>query len=79
MKCEPDEAVLAMNTDYYIEGSPLKRFEKAALSMSFTLSNEVKSMKVNENQRKTMQNNANQVQFICLWDFERTRTEQDSL
>ncbi|CAE7685973.1 unnamed protein product [Symbiodinium pilosum] len=46
VKCEPDEAVLAMNTDYFIEGSPLKRFEK--------------------------------VQFICLWDFERTRTDQDA-
>eukprot|EP00438_Fugacium_kawagutii_P035424 Skav206959 [mRNA] locus=scaffold255:59190:73705:- [translate_table: standard] len=46
VKCEPDEAVLAMNTDYYIEGLPLKRFEK--------------------------------VQFVCLWDFERARTEQDA-
>eukprot|EP00434_Breviolum_minutum_P005576 symbB.v1.2.004918.t1/scaffold263.1/size248082/19 len=35
-----------MNTDYFIEGSPLKRFEK--------------------------------VQFICLWDFERARTDQDA-
>ncbi|CAE7214865.1 ATL36 [Symbiodinium sp. CCMP2592] len=46
VKCEPDDAILAMNTDYFIEGSPLKRFEK--------------------------------VQFICLWDFERTRTDQDA-
>jgi len=46
VKCEPDEAVLAMNTDYFIEGAPLKRFDK--------------------------------VQFICLWDFERTRTEQNA-
>ncbi|OLP88001.1 hypothetical protein AK812_SmicGene30713 [Symbiodinium microadriaticum] len=46
VKCEPDDALLAMNTDYFIEGSPLKRFEK--------------------------------VQFICLWDFERTRTDQDA-
>lgn len=46
VKCEPDEAVLAMNTDYFIEGSPLKRFEK--------------------------------VQFVCLWDFERAKTDQDA-
>ncbi|CAJ1456608.1 unnamed protein product [Effrenium voratum] len=36
----------APSTDFFIEGQPLKRFEK--------------------------------VQFICLWDFERARTEQDA-
>ena len=57
-----------MNTDYFIEGNPLKRFEKAHVVTSGDALGCTHSAQVHTLYSK--------VQFICLWDFERARTDQ---
>eukprot|EP00931_Biecheleriopsis_adriatica_P122591 TRINITY_DN97599_c0_g1_i1.p1 TRINITY_DN97599_c0_g1~~TRINITY_DN97599_c0_g1_i1.p1 ORF type:complete len:443 (+),score=99.81 TRINITY_DN97599_c0_g1_i1:65-1393(+) len=46
VKSDPDEALLMPETDYFVEGIAVKKFEK--------------------------------VQFICMWDYEQVRTDQDA-
>jgi len=46
VKSEPDESLVAAETDFFVEGAAIERFEK--------------------------------VQFICLWDFEHSRSGQDA-
>mmetsp|Transcript_89878 Transcript_89878/g.159915 ORF Transcript_89878/g.159915 Transcript_89878/m.159915 type:complete len:447 (+) Transcript_89878:91-1431(+) len=45
VKSEPDEALIVAETDFFVEGAAIQRFQK--------------------------------VQFICLWDFEHSRTGKD--
>lgn len=46
VKNDPEEGVLFAETDYFVEGEPISRFEK--------------------------------VQFICLWDFEASKSSHDA-